>query len=51
MNQANGRRDLIAIAERAKMPLALLAEQATILAEAGLLVPETDHAAAQNHPG
>ena len=39
LNQANGRRDLIAIAERAGLPLALLAEQADVLAGAGLLIP------------
>ena len=50
MNQADGGHDLIAIADRARMPLALLADQAALLAQAGLLVPETDHAVAQNHP-
>lgn len=38
MNQADGRRDLMAIAERSGIEAALLAEQAEILAEAGLLV-------------
>jgi aminopeptidase-like protein len=46
LNQANGARDLITMAERAGLPLALLAEQADVLAQAGLLVCGTDHAAA-----
>lgn len=48
MNQANGQRDLIAIAERCGLPLALLADQADALAQAGLLVKADDHAAAQH---
>ncbi|CAA7617798.1 DUF4910 domain-containing protein [Magnetospirillum sp. SS-4] len=51
MNQADGRRDLIAIAERSGLGVMPLAEQAAILAGAGLLVPEDDHAAAQDRPG
>ena len=39
LNQANGSRDLIAIAERAGLPLVLMAEQALVLAKAGLLIP------------
>ncbi|CAA7619133.1 conserved hypothetical protein [Candidatus Terasakiella magnetica] len=46
MNQANGQRDLLDIARRSRLPVALLAEQAGVLAEAGLLVAEAGHAAA-----
>ena len=40
MNQADGKRDLLAIAQRSGLALALLAEQAERLAEAGLLVAD-----------
>lgn len=39
MNQANGTRDLLAIAERSGLALPVLAEEALSLEQAGLLVP------------
>jgi len=50
MNQADGRRDLLTIARRSDLAVSLLAEQAAILAEAGLIIPESDHAAAPDLP-
>ncbi|WP_068492864.1 DUF4910 domain-containing protein [Paramagnetospirillum marisnigri] len=51
LNQCDGSRDILAIAQRCHMPVALLAEQAAILAQAGLLAPGSDHAVSHHLRG